>query len=232
MALEPGRRRIKAPRASGLLLGAGGGERMGGTPKAFLSVGESLLERAVALLSGCVEEVIVGLRAEDVDRGRRLVGHTAQVMAGGATRQQTIERLVAAAKGRYVLVHDVARPFATRTLFVEVLEAAQEFGAAAAAVAIPSRDSLCLVEDGFVGAPVDRARLSAIQTPQAFRTELLREVLARARTEGRQKTSLVHLFRDFDLKVRLVPGDPENVKITYSEDWIQVLPRLRPTVAG
>ena len=88
-----------------LVLAAGSDQRMGERPKAFLGAGgATLLERAVARALDCADEVLVGLRPDDMERGRRLLaGRTVAVHEGGATRRRTIEALLAAASRAWVV---------------------------------------------------------------------------------------------------------------------------------
>lgn len=205
---------------TGLIAAAGAGERVGGQPKAFLgAAGVTLLERAVALLAPHCGEVLVGVRPEDVARAGDLVGEQARVMAGGATRQATLGNLLEAARGEMLLLHDVARPFASTALVVQVLAAAAAHGAAAPAVAVPTRDSLSLREGDWLGAPLPRERVIGTQTPYAFRRELLLRAYRLGAQQGWQDTSTTALLTRAGIPVWLVPGDAANWKITYTADW-------------
>lgn len=205
---------------SGLVAAAGSGERVGDQPKAFLGAGgRTLLERAVALLAPYCGEVLVGVRPEDVARADRLLGGRARVMAGGATRQATLGHLLDAATGELLLLHDVARPFATPALVVAVLAAAEAHGAAAPALAVPTRDSLSLRDGDWLGAPLPRERVVGTQTPYAFRRELLLRAYRQGAQQGREDTSTTTLLTRAGIPVRLVPGDAGNWKITYTADW-------------
>lgn len=207
-------------RVTGLIAAAGAGERLGGQPKAFLEAGGvTLLERAVALLGSWCGQVIAGVRAEDCAYAQRLLGNRAQVLAGGATRQDTLANLLAAATGEFVLLHDVARPFASAALISRVLEAAAAHGAAAPALPVPASDSLALRDGDWLGESLPRERVIGTQTPYAFRRELLLAAYARSQTEGWQDTSSTTLLTRAGTRVRLVPGEPGNWKITYTADW-------------
>lgn len=202
-----------------LLLGAGSGERMGGQPKAFIELdGVTLLERAVTVAARITDDILVGLQAEDIDRGTRIVGGQARVLPGGASRQETIEHLLSEAQGSFVVVHDVARPYATHTHFQAVLDGARAHRACVLSDEVKVRDSLCRSEDGFAGEMVVRQGLVNIQTPQAYDKGILDTLLCEARRDGRNETSLVALVRNAGHPVKLAAGDPKNIKITYPED--------------
>lgn len=207
-------------RASVLILAGGEGNRLGGTAKAFLEVdGTTLLERCVAQACRLVEEVVVGLPAAEVDRGKALVGESAIVVPGGETRQATFERVLAHVKHPIVVIHDVARPLASDELFRLVLEEVNLKGAVAPVLSLDERDSLALLDDGQIGDPVDRRRLVAIQTPYGFSRELLEEALGHARENGLVTSSVTTLVRESGHPVFVIAGEPENVKITYPADW-------------
>ena len=223
---EPAPEVPRPEEVTALILAAGEGERLGG-PKAFLEAsGATLLERAVDVLTPFATRVLIGLRAADVSRGGDLVGDRCEALAGGATRQATFARLLARAKGELVLVHDVARPFAAPPLIERVLVAAREFGAAAPAVSASAGDSMALAEGEWLGDPLPRERVLRTQTPQAFRRGALVEAMKAAADQGWEETSVAAVARRAGAAVRLVPGDPSNVKITFPEDWTAARERL------
>ena len=213
---------------SALILAAGMGERMGGQPKAFIRVGAAtLLERVVALVRPFADEVIAGLPAADIARGRALLaGHDATVATGGASRQETVSRLLARATRRYVLIHEVARPFARPELFTAVLAAARVHGTATLFVPASRRNALVLRKDDWFGAPLARDDVIALQNPQAYGRDMLLEAERAAGEEGWAETSTANLVARAGYRVRLVPGDPDNLKLTYPEDWDAALARL------
>lgn len=209
-----------------LILAAGEGSRFG-QPKAFLSVRDrTLLERAVAAAQPFAAAVIVGVRPADVAEAETLVGAEATVAAGGETRQHTLETLVALATQPIVLLHEVARPLVAPEQFAQVLAAAAAYGAACLCVAASRRDSLAIAEGDFIGEELSRDTVVRIQTPQAFRRQLLTDTLRTARDNNWQATSVVPLCARAGHHVRAVPGDRNNLKITYAEDWQAVRGRL------
>ena len=204
---------------SALILAAGSGERLG-EPKAFLAAGnETLLERVVAAVTPVAAEVIIGAPELDLARARELVGATATVVGGGETRQQTVEILLAEATRRFILLHEVARPFTTQEMFARVLAAAAEFGAACPCLPASRRDALATVEGDFFGKPLARDSTVITQTPQAYRRDILTAVFAKARNNGWSGQSVVPLCVEAGYPVRMIPGQDHNLKITYSEDW-------------
>jgi len=144
-----------------------------------------------------------------------------RVVPGGKRRRDSALAGVEEAKSEYVLIHDAARPLVPPELIRRVLLAAEEHGAAVPV--IPVVDTLRYVENGFLsGKSVSRASLFAMQTPQAFRRDLLLSALREADEELPDDAEAL-LRRG--IPVAAVPGDPENLKITYPEDLL-LLARL------
>jgi 2-C-methyl-D-erythritol 4-phosphate cytidylyltransferase len=157
-----------------------------------------------------MEAVIAPLR----DRG------SIRLVPGGAQRQDSVQAglRAVAASSEYVLVHDAARPLVTREMIDVVLAAAKLSGAAVCGA--PCSDSLKEVgEDGLVTRTIDRTGLWTVQTPQIFRTQLLRDsyrAMARAGTVFTDDTAVVEAAGH---PVRAVLYHGINLKVTTPEDW-------------
>jgi len=213
---------------TGLIAAAGSGERLGGRAKAFVMLdGQTLLEHAVRLLAPFCARVLAGIGPGEVAKAQALLGPAALVLAGGATRQETIGNLLRASNADYVVLHDVARPFASAVLVTEVLRAAAEHGAAAPVLPPERRDSLALCAGDYLGAAVPRDAVIAIQTPYACRRELLAQAYGAAEQGGWQETSTTALLVRAGIAVRLITGEPGNLKITYPAD-LETARTLRP----
>lgn len=218
-----------------VLVPAGGlGARLGSrTPKQFLALGrEPILAATLRHFRGHprVGAVVVAAPAAHVERARRLLrgsGATLTVVAGGSTRQESVwlALQVAPAAAQVILVHDAVRPFLTRALIDALVAAAERDGAAICA--LPIAETVKRVRDGIVDGTVDREGLWAVQTPQAFRAALLREAHDKARRDGFVGTDEAMLVERLGHPVRVVPGLPENVKITTPEDLRRARRRAR-----
>jgi 2-C-methyl-D-erythritol 4-phosphate cytidylyltransferase len=112
-----------------------------------------------------------------------------------------------------IVVHDGARPLASPALFRAVVDAVLA-GADAAVPALAVADTLKRVEGDVVVATVPRDGVVAVQTPQAFRAELLR----RAHGDGPNATDDAALVESLGATVRVVPGDVRNLKVTTTAD--------------
>lgn len=178
----------------------------------------SLLERAVDGLfaSGAVDEVVVMVPADMIERARELVPR-ARVVVGGAERTDSVRAGLAAAPGHdYVLVHDAARPLTPAPMIVRVVDALRA-GASAVIPVLPVADTVKRVDaDGAVLATVDRADLRAVQTPQGFTAEALHAAYAAA--PGALATDDAGLVERAGGTVATVAGDPLAMKITTAFD--------------
>jgi 2-C-methyl-D-erythritol 4-phosphate cytidylyltransferase len=211
-----------------VVIPAGGlGTRLGSrTPKQFLALGgRPILAATVAHFARRpdVSAIVVAAPAEHVARVRALLAPTVRrpalsVVAGGPTRQESV-RLALDAIGsdvELVVVHDAVRPFLTPALVAGVVAAAARTGAAICA--LPIAETVKRVRDGRVETTIDRSALWAVQTPQAFRTALLREAHDKARRDGVAGTDDAMLVERLGHSVAVVPGSPANLKITTADD--------------
>lgn len=209
-----------------VLVPAGGiGARLGRrTPKQFLPLGrETILAATLRHFRRHprVGAIVVAAPAAHVERTRRILGGPGApltVVAGGATRQESVWLALQAAPAaaRTLLVHDAVRPFLTRALIDALIAAAERDGAAVCA--LPVAETVKRVRDGLVEVTIDREGLWAVQTPQAFRAEVLREAHDKARRDGFVGTDEAMLVERLGHPVRVVPGLAENVKITTADD--------------
>ena len=216
-----------------LILGAGMGLRMGMGPKAFLTYsGHTLLERAAAAVAPYAGEIIVGVRDEDVPKARELfAGQPHKIVVGGATRQETVSRLLRHATHPLVLLHEVARPFVPPDAFERVLAAAAEAGAASLYLPLEPRDSIAVIEDGNLGEILPRSRVATLQTPHAYRRELLLDADEKALAAGWREDGTAAMVKRAGYSVRLVPGSSDNVKLTYASDLASIQRPPTGTVA-
>jgi 2-C-methyl-D-erythritol 4-phosphate cytidylyltransferase len=218
-----------------LLLAAGRGTRLGAdVPKAFLELGgDTLLVHSAARLLAAVPaaercEVLVLVQPEDrqdlvpscLERLRAVMptGVEPRFVDGGATRQESMERGLAATSDDVdlVCVHDAARALVPVAQTRECLRTAQAVGGAL--LAIPAADTLKRVQDGRVVETVDRSPIWYAQTPQIARRDWLLQAAEKARATGFVVTDDVSLLEHAGLDVAVVPGTAGNLKITRPDD--------------
>ena len=198
-----------------IVVAGGGGLRFGG-PKQFEDLhGRRVLDWSVAAARDACDGVVVVVPAD------RLAGETGAV-AGGATRSASVRAGLVAVPGdaEIVVVHDAARPLAGADLFHRTVAAVRD-GADAAIPGVPVTDTVKQVEDGRVVATVDRSRLVAVQTPQAFRAAVLRQAHAgEPDADGPEATDDAALVEALGGRVMVVDGDPRNLKLTSPDDLV------------
>lgn len=215
-----------------IVLAAGSGRRAGGRKQFQRAGGKSLLEHAARGLldSGEVDALVLVVPADDVDSVRRELDRIHltglhDVVEGGATRHQSSRRGIEALPGdcEWVLLHDAARPFASRALIRRVLGAAREHGAAIPA--IPVHDSTVRVgRDGSLEEYLPRPSLRAVQTPQAFQRKLLVESFERVDSEDFPDDASVVVAAGNDVLV--VAGEHQNRKLTTEDEVNDALRQL------
>jgi 2-C-methyl-D-erythritol 4-phosphate cytidylyltransferase/2-C-methyl-D-erythritol 2,4-cyclodiphosphate synthase len=205
-----------------IVVAAGSSKRFGGgTPKQFLDLGgSSVLRRSTDVLAGApgVDRVVVALAPEEIGDARAAEVASwpgvSAVVAGGKTRAGSVRNGLLALDGEsYVLVHDAARPLASPALVAAVIEGTRRHGAAVPGIGVS--DTVKRVDaDGNVIETLDRRLIRLAQTPQGARTDWLIEALGRRPDLTDEAAALERLGRP----VRVVQGDPGNVKITTPED--------------
>ena len=213
-------------RAAAVVPAAGRGERLGGdTAKPFVMLrGRPLLQYTLTALEQVpqIETIAVVVASDSVPRAREIVRRTrlgnVTLVPGGPDRQASVKcGLDALPPGPdLVLVHDGARPLLSPALASAVLAAAARDGAATAA--LPVSETVKRGEDGWVRETLDRGSLHRIQTPQAFKRALLLRAHDAAMQEGFRGTDDAMLVERLGERVRLVAGDPSNLKVTVPED--------------
>jgi 2-C-methyl-D-erythritol 4-phosphate cytidylyltransferase len=214
-----------------ILVAAGEGRRMQGVrPKAFLPLaGRPLFMHALELFGG-LEEIngiilVVPLGEEEATRSLASQGKGSEkiraVVAGGARRQDSVRAGLDQLHGltEIVLIHDAARPFFTAALVRRVIQAAGQTGAAVPGT--PVVDTLKrLNEAKQVEATIERRHLAAIQTPQGFRTAVLKEAYHNAWKKNVAATDDAGLVECLGLPISVVEGESRNFKLTTPDDLV------------
>ena len=210
-----------------LIMAAGTGERFGADePKQFHRLGgRPVLIWAAGAFSSCpaVDGLVLVVPPGLEDRTAALVREhqlrkVEAIVSGGAARQESVRLGLAAvlAATEYVLVHDAARPCVAAGLIDRICTALNDHDAVIPT--IPVIDTLVLELDGAVDATLDRSRISCVQTPQGFRADSLDRAHRRAAARGLESSDDGSLILAMGERVKTVPGDPANIKITYPAD--------------
>jgi 2-C-methyl-D-erythritol 4-phosphate cytidylyltransferase len=214
-----------------VIAAAGKGTRMGiAMNKQYVTLqGKPVLALTIQQFENCdfIDEIIVVANEAELEYCRRNVTEryaftkVKAVVSGGTTRQQSVYNGLCRVSPEcgIVLIHDGARPFIDAKDIKACIVAAQNYGAAVSAV--PARDTIKRADSsGFISETVDRNGLWHIQTPQAFRRELIMKAHAKAAEDGFDGTDDAVLAERAGHKVRLVMGSYNNIKITAKEDLI------------
>jgi 2-C-methyl-D-erythritol 4-phosphate cytidylyltransferase/2-C-methyl-D-erythritol 2,4-cyclodiphosphate synthase len=222
---------------SAIIAAGGRGSRFGSPhPKQILMLrGRPVLRRSVEafVAAGCVTDIVVALPGELVANPPEYLragpgGKPIEIVEGGLRRQDSVARAFARVSSRadVVVIHDAARPLVSVALIEQTVAAAAESGAAVAAVR--ARDTVKRVEAGRVVETLPRDAVVLEQTPQAFRVDVLRDALA----SSDDATDEAALAERAGHAVRVVEGDPRNLKITTAEDLLMLEGVLGRGAAG
>lgn len=227
-------------KVTAVIVAAGSGTRMkSAVPKQFLKIeGKTILEKAVSAFekNNHVDQIIIMTGADYVDFCKELCSGSGfskicGVFAGGAQRQDTVYKAVSMVEDdQLILIHDGVRPFVTDDVIDGVIYGAYAEGAAVPAVAC--KDTVRQIDEapapisgvsGGNGASsgsktLDRSRLFQVQTPQGFRSELLKLAYKKAEADNFMGTDDASLVERLGKKILLSEGDYANIKITTRED--------------
>jgi 2-C-methyl-D-erythritol 4-phosphate cytidylyltransferase len=212
-----------------ILVAAGRGERLGlDHPKAFAKLGEDpLLAEPLRRLddSEWVDAIVLvappGWEEPSILLAEELgCGKVSACVTGGETRADSVRAGLAEVPedAVVVLVHDAARPLLPEAVIERVLEPLSD-GWDGAVPGVPVSDTLKRVgADGAVLETVKRDSLYAVQTPQAFPVDVLRRALASS-VDATDCAGLVEMSGG---RVKVVPGDPQLLKVTTADDLAKI----------
>jgi 2-C-methyl-D-erythritol 4-phosphate cytidylyltransferase len=206
-----------------ILVAGGQGTRMGlGYNKVFypLEKGQTVLDKALGLYlndTRCAQIIIVTnpndlLRTALEYEAGRIVN-----VSGGKTRQDSVFSALMAVTEETVLIHDAARPYTPQSIIDNIIIALES--ESAAVPVIPVHYTIKETSEGYVDGTLDRNVLRHAQSPQGFKTELFLRCLHKARLEHFEAEDDAHVVETFsDLKIKIVEGSFDNVKITTLDD--------------
>ncbi len=222
-----------------VVVAAGSSTRMGGLKKEYLPLEEgTVLSRAVRsfLEAYPITKIAIAIpkggqrQAEEAlftdSKLKQLSANIPLILAeGGKTRQESVLNALSAIADKtetpvnndLVLIHDGARPFVTKKIITDTIEAAAKFGASVPALQ-PVDTQKEISSDGFIKRHLERKNLAAVQTPQAFKFKELFEAHKKAALDGCSYTDDTEIWGKYCGKVKIVEGDSINKKITYKSD--------------
>lgn len=218
-------RKVHHSFCSVVVVAAGSSSRMQ-QDKLFMEIGgESVIIRCLRALDSCpcVDEIIVVTRQDKLEEIAFLaheagIEKLSKVLLGGATRTESA--LAGASevsnKAKIICIHDGARPFVTNDIIAECIHQAVLYNAACPA--IPVKDTIRVARDGVAVQTPEREYTFAVQTPQAFNADIIKAALASAVRERKTYTDDCAAVEAMGVKVRLVAGSEDNIKVTTPLD--------------
>lgn len=211
-----------------IILASGSGSRLGGSiPKQYIDYkGKPLLEWSLEFFNEneSVKEIILVLSEAYVDSIDNYIdlgkySKVKKIVAGAATRQISSYNGLNKVSSKYVFIHDAARPNLNKEMITRLSTCLLSY--CAVVPCIPSSNTIYeLNSEGVVEKVLNRDRLGVVQTPQAFRTQTIKEAHAKAKLENKTDfTDDAGMVLYYNLaQVKTVLGDENNIKVTYRCD--------------
>jgi 2-C-methyl-D-erythritol 4-phosphate cytidylyltransferase len=207
-----------------IIVAGGSGKRMG-QPKQFLPLaGKAVVAWTVEAFKKIkgIDRIVLLVAGDDLERAKLL---EVTVAEAGPERTDSVRNGLKLVEPdtELVIIHDGARPLITADVIEKAIKEAREYGAAV--VGVPVKDTLKIVEHGTLNVEktINRDDIWMIQTPQVFKYE----IITRAYASGKKATDDAKLVEDLGIKVKMVMGSYENIKITTPEDLIMAEAVLR-----
>lgn len=214
---------------SAIILAGGKGKRMGANiSKQYIELmGKPILYYTIKRFLSCkdIDKIVLVLPKDEIDYCREKVIDRYSlkvdlIVEGGKERQDSvINALDKLADDEIVLIHDGARPFVSERIISEGIKYAKIYGAAAPGV-MPKDTIKIKDNNSFSLSTPDRNTLVAIQTPQVFKLDIIKDCHKRIKAENIRVTDDTMVVEAYGNKVYLYEGDYTNIKVTTPEDLI------------
>lgn len=203
-----------------IIAAAGKGERAGFEKNKLLfrgADGKTVLERTLFAFvkSRIIDEYVVAVSEKDEAEISAILPREVKLVLGGKTRSASVKNALAAVTGDIVLIHDGARPFVSAEIIENCIKSADKFGSGI--VAEESRDTVCRTENGEIADYLGKKGLFSVQTPQGFKTELIKKAYAAAGEKDFNDDGEV--YAKFVAPPHIVKGSANNIKLTFKEDF-------------
>lgn len=164
------------------------------------------------------KQIVVVTKEEELDDLKKLISSKKiDYVFGGKERQDSVYNGLQVVKEDYVLIHDGARPYLKKENIDDILECLNKNNACL--LVVPVKDTIKVCMDGNIVKTLPREQLVQAQTPQAFKTELIKRCYQKGKDENYIATddaSLVEYFENIEVKAVL--GSYSNIKITTPDD--------------
>lgn len=164
------------------------------------------------------KQIVVVTKEEELDDLKKLISSKKiDYVFGGKERQDSVYNGLQVVKEDYVLIHDGARPYLKKENIDDILECLNKNNACL--LVVPVKDTIKVCMDGNIVKTLPREQLVQAQTPQAFKTELIKRCYQKGKDQNYIATddaSLVEYFENIEVKAVL--GSSSNIKITTQDD--------------
>ncbi len=207
------------PKVFAILLAAGSSQRFGSDKLSykFQSIPVWLQSFRALISSPEIDAVGIVTSPESIEEYRTLAPEANFIIAGGSSRQESSRLGTEAVPEDFeiVIIHDAARPFVSHLTIFNVVHGVKMYGAAYPA--LPATDTFRYIQNN-ISTTLNRPQLYAAQTPQgAYRQQLLKAHQA-AVDSNLEFTDDIAILENIQITGTPVPGDPENIKITFQSD--------------
>lgn len=222
------KKKREIPICTAVIVAAGSSRRMGGIDKVLAPLGElPVIVHTLYVFQECsvIGDIIVVTRKDLIMEVSQLcqkyhLDKVTKVIVGGAERIDSVQAGLQEvdSKAKLIAIHDAARPFLTQEILTDTVKKAAETGASAPAV--PITDTIKRVKNNLIFETLDRSQLYAVQTPQVFEAGLIRAAVSKARADGAVLTDDCSAVERLGMRVSLIEGSRENIKITTQFDLL------------
>ena len=203
-----------------VIITAGGTSSRYGNKNKLLEIikDKTVIEETVSkfLIFDCINEIIIPANKEIIPEFERLLpSDKVKIIQGGSTRQKSVYNALKVVKNGYVLIHDGARPLVTNDIIKNTIDSTVKYGAVS--VMTKTTDTIKEVdENGRIIKTIDRSKLYNTQTPQGFKTHLIKS--AHEKLKDGSYTDDASMLEKLNVPVYIVNGSYTNIKITVKND--------------
>ena len=208
---------------------SGSGTRFGGNiPKQFLKIeGKEILAHAISAFNQIrsIDEIIIATKQEYFEKIKLIIRKNnffkiSRIVEGGKMRQDSVYRALMnldCSENDFILVHDAVRPFISRDKILELIKEVKKHNCVI--LGLPVCETLKKIDKkNYVKESIDRKNIWSIQTPQAFRYDILKKSFEKAYKDNFNGTDESSLAEYSGYKVKVIEGEKTNIKITLKAD--------------
>lgn len=208
---------------------SGSGTRFGGNiPKQFMKIeGKEILAHAISTFHQIrsIDEIIIATKQEYFEKIKLIIRKNKffkvkRIVEGGKLRQDSVYRALMnldCSENDFILVHDAVRPFISRDKILELIKEVKKHNCVI--LGLPVAETLKKIDKkNYVEKTIDRENVWSIQTPQAFRYDILKKSFEKAYKDNFNGTDESSLAEYSGYKVKVIEGEKTNIKITLKAD--------------